>query len=54
MISKRYWVIGLLVLLAVTLAGCGRAPTPQPTPTPVATAPLSAAGPRSSGDTVVA
>ena len=54
MISKRYWTIGLLVLLAVTLAGCGRAPTPQPTPTPVATAPLSAAGPRSSGDTVVA
>ncbi len=54
MISKRYGVIGLLVLLAVTLAGCGRAPTPQPTPTPVTTAPLSAAGPRSSGDTVVA
>jgi HlyD family secretion protein len=54
MISKRYWMIGLLVLLAVTLAGCGRASTPQPMPTPVATAPLAAAGPRSSGDTVVA
>jgi len=24
-ISKRYWAMGLLVLLAVTLAGCGRA-----------------------------
>ncbi len=54
MISKRYGVMGLLVLLAVTLAGCGRAPTPQPMPTPVATQPLAAAGPRSSGDTVVA
>jgi multidrug efflux pump subunit AcrA (membrane-fusion protein) len=54
MISKRYWAIGLLVLLAITLAGCGRAPTPQPTPTPVATAPLAAGGPRSSGGNVVA
>ena len=53
MISKRYWMIGLLVLLAATLAGCGRASTPQPLPTPVATAPASAAGPRFGG-TVVA
>jgi HlyD family secretion protein len=54
MISKRYWAIGLLVLLAITLAGCGRASTPAPIPTPVATAPLAAAGPRSSGGTVTA
>ena len=52
--NKRYWAVGLLVLSAVTLAGCGRAPTPQPMPTPVATQPLAAAGPSSSGDTVVA
>jgi len=54
MISKRYGVIGLLVLLTVTLAGCGRALAPQPTPTPIATAPLAAAGPSFGGDTVTA
>jgi len=54
MISKRYGVIGLLVLLAVALAGCGRPLAPQPTPTPIATAPLATAGPSFGGDTVTA
>ena len=54
MMCKRYWKIGLLMLLAVTLASCGRAQTPQPLPTPVATQPLAAAGPSSGGDTVTA
>jgi HlyD family secretion protein len=54
MISKRYWTIGLLVLLAAALAGCGRTPEPQTAPTPVATAQLAAAGPRPSGGNVVA
>jgi HlyD family secretion protein len=54
MISKRYWAIGLLVLLAVTLAGCGRAQTPQPMPTPVVTQSVSVTGPSSGGDAVTA
>jgi HlyD family secretion protein len=54
MLSRRYEAITLMMLLAITLAGCGRAATPAPMPTPVATAPLAAAGPRSSGGTVTA
>jgi HlyD family secretion protein len=54
MLSRRYEAITLMTLLAITLAGCGRASTPAPIPTPVATAPLAAAGLRSSGGTVTA
>jgi HlyD family secretion protein len=54
MLSRRYGANPLVMLLAVTLAGCGRASTPAPMLTPVATAPLAAAGPSFGGDTVTA
>jgi HlyD family secretion protein len=54
MLSRRYEAIPLVMLLAVTLAGCGRAQAPQPNLTPIATAPMAAAGPSFGGDTVTA